>query len=104
VRAAPGFIGCQAGIGLGSIQANGDIIPCVFLPLKIGNIRDASFKEIWDSSEVIAHLKNREIEGHCGSCDLKYKCGGCRTAAYAYTGNYLAQDDRCWGIEQKNDA
>ncbi|AIC15532.1 radical SAM/SPASM domain-containing protein [Nitrososphaera viennensis] len=95
----PGFIGCQAGIGLGSIRANGDIIPCVFLPLKVGNIRDGSFKEIWDNSDVIKHLKDRDVEGHCGSCDFKYKCGGCRAAAYAYTGNYLAADDRCWGAK-----
>jgi AdoMet-dependent heme synthase len=99
----PGFIGCQAGTGLCAIRPNGDVIPCVFLPIDIGNIRDKSFREIWDSSDVVYNLKHRNIEGHCGSCDYKYKCGGCRAAAYAYSEKYLSEDPRCWMSEKQKD-
>jgi radical SAM protein with 4Fe4S-binding SPASM domain len=97
----PGFIGCQAGIGLGAITPIGDVIPCVFLPLKIGNIREKHFRDIWNTSDIVMHLKNRDVEGHCGDCEYKFKCGGCRAVAEAYTGNYLAEDTRCWSSKDR---
>lgn len=92
----PGYIGCQAGIGQGCVTANGTVWPCVLLPIPIGNIRLRRFKELWISSPIIQALQSRAtLEGTCGTCHLRSRCGGCRAVAYAKTGNYLAPDPRC---------
>ena len=93
----PGFVGCSAGIGQGCIDSVGNVTPCVMLPVVVGNIREKSFAEIWQSSEVINALQDRSrLKGWCQSCAHREKCGGCRGVAYGYTGDHLEADPRCW--------
>lgn len=93
----PGFIGCQAARGQGCVTATGQVLPCVLLPLPMGNVRDRPFSQIWLGSPVANRLRDRsQLSGRCGSCDLRERCGGCRAAAYARTGDYLTEDPRCW--------
>jgi radical SAM protein with 4Fe4S-binding SPASM domain len=93
----PAYIGCQAGRGQGCVTADGAVLPCVLLPLRVGNIREAPFEEIWRTSPIIRSLQDRSnLQGRCGSCSLRPRCGGCRAVALAKTGNYLAEDPRCW--------
>lgn len=88
--------GCGAGRFYMSMRANGDLQPCVFFPLKVGNILEDDFEELWKKNEVLSNLRNKDIlEGFCGKCDYRYYCGGCRARAYAYTGDYLAPDPGC---------
>jgi len=88
--------GCGAGRFYMSMRANGDLQPCVFFPLKVGNILEDDFEELWKKNEVLGNLRNKDIlEGFCGKCDYRYYCGGCRARAYAYTGDYLAPDPGC---------
>jgi len=88
--------GCGAGRFYVSMRANGDLQPCVFFPLKVGNILEDDFEELWKKNEVLSNLRNKDIlEGFCGKCDYRYYCGGCRARAYAYTGDYLAPDPGC---------
>jgi AdoMet-dependent heme synthase len=93
----PAFVGCQAGRGQGCVTANGTILPCVLLPIPLGNIRTAPFADIWQSSPIVKVLQDRgNLEGKCGACSLRARCGGCRAVAYARTGNLFASDPRCW--------
>lgn len=92
-----GFVGCQAGLGQGCIGPLGQVTPCVMLPVVVGNIRKRPLHEIWQSSPVLAVLRDRsQLRGWCHSCSFREKCGGCRAVAYAYGGDYLAPDPRCW--------
>lgn len=92
-----GFVGCQAGHGQAAISPTGDVYPCVLLPIRVGNIRTSSLTEIWQSSPILARIRDRsQLGGACGSCELVDKCGGCRALAYAQTGDYMAADTRCW--------
>lgn len=96
----PGFIGCQAGRGQGCITANGNVLPCVLLPVAVGNIRNAPFETIWRTSPIIRSLQDRiNLEGKCGPCAVRSRCGGCRAVAFAKTGRLFAQDPRCWMTE-----
>jgi len=97
VRALAEFIGgCGAGRIYAALQPNGDVTPCVFLPIMVGNIRNKTFREIWESSEVMQVLRNRELlKGYCGDCPYKYLCGGCRARAYAYFSDITAPDPGC---------
>ncbi|MBC7131429.1 SPASM domain-containing protein [Candidatus Bathyarchaeota archaeon] len=83
-----------------SIAENGEAIPCSYFDVKrIGNIKSKSLMEIWEemqTSEYFAKAREkREIKGKCGVCEYKEICGGCRAAAYFYTGDILGSDPRC---------
>lgn len=89
-------IGCHAGNMYFSLRPNGDIYPCTFLPIKVGNIREKSLAEIWRTSPVLQNLRNRQtLKGECGGCEYREGCGGCRGRAYACTGDYLESDPVC---------
>ncbi|MEM3875320.1 MAG: radical SAM protein [Candidatus Bathyarchaeia archaeon] len=89
-------VGCPAGIQYLSLRPNGDVYPCPFLQIKIGNIREQSLSDIWYSSEILANLRNRRLlEGKCNKCIHREICGGCRAKAWLKEGNYLASDPNC---------
>lgn len=92
------FHGCAAGRGFVYIKANGDVWPCPFVEVSGGSIREKSFSNIYEEAPVFRQLRRREelLEGTCGECNYKKICGGCRGRALAYSGNYLAEDPRCF--------
>lgn len=80
-----------------TILPNGDVIPCMLLQVKLGNIREESIIKIWEESSVLAKLRSRELlEGECGKCTHRDICAGCRGRAYEETGNIMASDPGCW--------
>lgn len=88
--------GCGCGRLYCAIRPNGDIEPCVFFPLKIGNIKNDDFERLWRTNSILKELRNKDILNEkCGSCEYRYYCGGCRARAYGYTGNYLGPDPGC---------
>jgi len=89
------FTGCTAGITRFHIFPNGDVTPCAYLPVKTGNIREQRFLDIVRDSEMFKALRAREVKGQCASCKYKQMCGGCRSRAYAISGDYLAEDPVC---------
>ncbi|MCL6560663.1 MAG: SPASM domain-containing protein [Firmicutes bacterium] len=79
-----------------NITNTGDLQPCNLLKINIGNILKDDFETIWNHSEIVQRLTNKELlTGKCGSCDYKFSCGGCRARAYAYSGDYMGEDIRC---------
>ncbi|MEO2241064.1 MAG: SPASM domain-containing protein, partial [Euryarchaeota archaeon] len=87
--------GCGAGRFLMAIRPNGDVQPCVFLPIKVGNILEDEPEELWDH-EVFWACRDRDgLEDPCGGCEFRYVCGGCRARAYAITGNVRGPDSGC---------
>jgi radical SAM protein with 4Fe4S-binding SPASM domain len=88
--------GCGAGRCLLAVQPNGDLTPCVFLPLVIGSLRRDRLHDLWRTSAVLDRLRNRELlQGHCGVCEWKSYCGGCRARAYGYFGDLTEADPGC---------
>jgi len=96
--------GCAAGMPNGylTILPNGDVIPCMLLQVKLGNVGEESITRIWDNSQILSDLRNRNLlEGECGRCTHKDKCAGCRGRAYEETGNMQATDPGCWMVGGK---
>lgn len=93
--------GCGAGRFYFAMKPNGDLQPCVFFPLKLGNIKTVDLDEMWRTNEVLLKLRDKDLlQEHCGGCPYRYNCGGCRARAYAYFGDYLAPDPGCINNEE----
>jgi radical SAM protein with 4Fe4S-binding SPASM domain len=105
--------GCMAGLYYCRIYPSGEVTPCPYMPLKLGNIRERSFRDIWFNSEVFKALRDfDQLKGKCELCEYRDVCGGCRARAYGVTtslmdfcgalheptesrGDYLAEDPWC---------
>jgi radical SAM protein with 4Fe4S-binding SPASM domain len=78
------------------VMPNGDVFPCRRFPMTIGNLRQDSFKNIWQNCAVLNQLRRKEnLKGKCGPC-REENCTGCRSLAFSLTGDYLAEDPHCW--------
>jgi len=87
--------GCLAGKSFVFVSRKGDVYPCGYFPLLIGNIREKNFIEIWKNAAQLRALRERKLNGKCGRCSYSSICGGCRARAYAKTGDFLGEDPAC---------
>ena len=88
--------GCMAGDGFCFVSHLGEVHGCGFLPILAGNVREKPFPEIYQHSQVFQMLRDYDkLEGKCGRCEYRVKCGGCRARAYAESENYLAEEPYC---------
>ena len=94
--------GCLGGITFCFISHIGDIQPCGYFDMQLGNVREKPFSEIWTASPVFADLRDySKLKGKCGACEYKAVCGGCRARALSATGDYLAEEPYCAYIPRK---
>ncbi|MGI9952950.1 putative heme d1 biosynthesis radical SAM protein NirJ2 [Moorellaceae bacterium AZ2] len=95
--------GCLAGIAYCLVGPRGDLQPCAYLNLKIGNVREIPLDRLWRESEVLRQLRGQQYGGVCSRCRYRSLCGGCRARAYCFSGDYMAADPWCrynWGKEE----
>jgi GeoRSP system radical SAM/SPASM protein len=79
------------------LRPNGDITPCGFIPLVLGNILRDDLPALWRQSQVLDALRHKHATGKCTSCGHYAAClGGCTARAYAVTGDFNAPDPHCW--------
>lgn len=97
-----GAKGCIAGQLICLIDVDGNVLPCSYFPKPAGNIRERSFKDIWENSELFRHMRDfKSYKGKCGSCEFIGVCGGCRARAYSMTGDYLEEEPFCSYVPKK---
>jgi radical SAM protein with 4Fe4S-binding SPASM domain len=90
--------GCIAGLYYCRIYPNGDVTPCPYLPVRLGNVREKTFSEIWRTSEVFKNLRDfNALKGKCGVCNYKNICGGCRARAYGLSSDFI---DYCGDLHE----
>jgi radical SAM protein with 4Fe4S-binding SPASM domain len=90
--------GCIAGLYYCRIYPNGDVTPCPYLPVKLGNVREKSFKEIWSNSNIFKALRDpNSLKGKCGACEYRSLCGGCRARAYGLSSDFI---DYCGDLHE----
>jgi AdoMet-dependent heme synthase len=88
--------GCLAGTSYCVIIPNGDVQPCPYLQLKVGNVRETPFSEIWANNPIFNEFRTQKPSGRCRDCDCESICGGCRARAYYYSdGDYMAEEPWC---------
>lgn len=80
-----------------NIKANGDITPCGFIPIVIGNIVTDDLRQVWRTSPVLDMMRNKKATGKCSGCSKYDDClGGCSARALALTGDLNSPDPHCW--------
>lgn len=88
--------GCLGGTAFCFISHDGIVQPCGYLELNCGDLKRASFQEVWQDSPTFRKLRDfSAYQGKCGRCEYLRVCGGCRARAYEATGNYLAEEPLC---------
>ena len=88
--------GVSDGKGFVFVSHTGEIFPSGFLPLSGGNVLKDSLTGVYRNSDLFRRLRDTALrEGKCGLCEYQKICGGSRSRAYAFTGDYLAEDPRC---------
>ena len=80
------------------VGPTGNMYPCAFLQterFKAGSLRDQTFLEIWDSSEIYESFRNLRIHS-CESCQRFDQChGGCPAVAWHLKNDINGGDPEC---------
>ncbi|MFC1860461.1 radical SAM protein [Chloroflexota bacterium] len=81
------------------IETDGDVKPCSFAPMTLGNVNKQTLGEIWRealASPFLAQIKDPETRsGNCRECQYLADCKGCRSRTYVFTGDWFAADPVC---------
>ena len=97
-----GSKGCIAAQSIAFIGSRGDVQPCSYFPKVAGNLKEQSFREIWESSRIFQDLRSfKDYKGRCGSCEYLGVCGGCRARAFAVSDDYMEEEPFCSHIPKK---
>jgi radical SAM protein len=88
--------GVSDGKGFVFVSHTGEIFPSGFLPVSGGNVLESKLTDVYRESDLFRSLRDTSLRGgKCGLCEYQKICGGSRSRAYAFTGDYLAEDPRC---------
>ena len=88
--------GCLGGITFSFISHTGDVQPCGYFDMQLGNVKEQPYSQIWSESTVFNDLRDYgKLKGKCGACEYKAVCGGCRARALEITGDYLEAEPYC---------
>ncbi len=82
---------CGTGTVACYVSPYGEVYPCIQLLISMGNIREHSFKEIWEApSELRRKLESIQSYGDlpdCKTCEYVQLCQRCHGLAYLETGD-----------------
>jgi len=81
------------------IEPSGEVKPCSFAHMVVGNINEKPLGEIWQGvldSPFFRQIKEQESRsGYCRSCKYFADCKGCRSRTFILTGDWFAADPCC---------
>lgn len=93
------FDGCGAAAITFNVNSDGTMTPCALLNIPMMNVFPLSIEEMTEryrKNLVVKNMLAMNLKGKCGSCQIKYQCGGCRARALIQKGDYLEEDPHCW--------
>jgi len=70
---------CSAGRSYCGVSPTGDVVPCIMMPIPVGNVRKQSFRDIWRGDNFLDEVRGVSFESlsTCRSCDVKTACSRC---------------------------
>jgi radical SAM protein with 4Fe4S-binding SPASM domain len=97
-QGVPKLLGAPCVVGTDGlcIMPDATVFPCRRFDVAIGNLLREGLDRVWQESEILKSLRDRQnLKGKCRNCGIE-PCLGCRALAYALTADYLAEDIQCW--------
>jgi len=89
--------GCLIGLAGISVLADGTVLACRRLPVKVGTLPEQSISNVFIKSNKLNEMRNFSNIEKCGLCKNADICRGCRAIAYSCSNNnYFAEDPGCW--------
>lgn len=87
---------CAIGKTFVAITPEGKIYPCLSIPYSAGNIRDKSFKEIWNYSNILNQLRQHSLceTDECFKCPAKNYCIRCSGFSIMESGKFFSPSDQ----------
>ena len=85
------FPGCEAGTRLAYVDWDGNVYPCDSIPIRLGNLLEASFEGIWRSPQRIRLAE--AIQSVPVDCDSCMAHSGCRGLAHFASGDIDAHGE-----------
>jgi radical SAM protein with 4Fe4S-binding SPASM domain len=90
-----GTRGCLAGRHYMRIDPEGNVTPCPYMPVAVGNVKEMSLSSIWGNSPFLKLLRKGNYRGRCGICEYSELCGGCRARALMEKNDFMEEDSLC---------
>lgn len=87
--------GTRDGKGVIFVSHDGNVYPSGFLPIPLGNVRDADLATIYREHRLLQDIRKANFSGKCGTCDYRDVCGGSRSRAFASQQDPLGSDPAC---------
>ncbi|MFX0091402.1 MAG: radical SAM protein [Candidatus Hodarchaeota archaeon] len=87
--------GCPSIQDYFNLDADGSVMPCSFLRIPLGNIRETPLRKIFANHELAIAIRERKVKGKCTTCKYSRICGGCRARAFMETGDPLGEIPSC---------
>ncbi|MFH1258756.1 MAG: radical SAM protein [Elusimicrobiota bacterium] len=80
---------CSAGKNLVTVTAAGKVLPCLQLPIEMGDLRRQSFAEIWSGSQELQNFRKIKLQDLpvCAKCSRYAVCQRCPGIAYLEDGD-----------------
>lgn len=78
-----------------AIAANGDIKPCIFSDMVLGNLERDTVTEILAKLRPCWELTKDKVE-KCKECELRYTCFDCRVIASRHSGDLHGANPNCF--------
>ena len=88
------FYLCGCARNVCGINAYGDVLPCVGVPMGCGNIREQSFHEIWKNSVQLNRIRGLTLEDFpvCNECAIRPFCQRANSVSYVDAGDYTGPE------------
>ena len=87
---------CMAGNGYIFVSWQGEVKPCGYFDLVVGNVREEPLAKIYRENQILKDMREQtKLNGTCGVCKFKTICGGCRARAFAVNNDYMSTDPNC---------
>ena len=93
------FDGCGAAAITFNVNSDGTMTPCALLDIPMMNVFSLTIEEMTEryrENPIVKDMLAMNLKGKCGTCHMKYQCGGCRARALIQVGDYLGEDPHCW--------
>jgi len=95
-RKTPVISGCLNGWSPPSILSDGTCLICRRMPIKIGEMPQQSFEDIFLGNVLLKKFRRKSFFIGCATCDFYSVCRGCPAMVYSLTGNPFEKNPFCF--------